>query len=440
MSRSYLFPLPVLRERVRVRVLTFTLGIIAILASASLATAQDAVKGPADKEAAELKALLDESSRPDPNRPMSVKDSIRRGVEYLVKKQNEDGSWGVATETRGFEVFSMVPGTHDGMRVATTALCVMALREASEAGYDVPDWREAHRRGVEHLIEKGEARRDMGMLLYNVWAHKYGLQALSIEMQRTTDPQLKARLRKAAEYQLDRLVRYEVYLGGWNYYDFNAQTQRPSMEATSFGTAAGLVALWEAKRAGINVPEPMYQRALRRLEEQRMPTGAYLYSGDMRYYPMHRANRVRGSVGRTQACNFALWLCGSKKVGEKEIGEGLDMFFKEHAFIDMGRRRQFPHEAWYATAPYYYYFGHYYTGLILQKLGEEGRKEYGPRLASKIVPHQESDGSWWDYAMWGYHKPYGTAFAVMTLVRCGDEMGPLQEAKEVERQDAKPRR
>jgi hypothetical protein len=27
--------------------------------------------------------------------------------------------------------------------------------------------------------------------------------------------------------------------------------------------------------------------------------------------------------------------------------------------------------------------------------------------------------------MWGYHKPYGTAFAVMTLVRCGDDMAPL---------------
>ena len=30
---------------------------------------------------------------------------------------------------------------------------------------------------------------------------------------------------------------------------------------------------------------------------------------------------------------------------------------------------------------------------------------------------QEADGSWWDYAMWDYHKPYGTAFAVMTLLR-----------------------
>jgi hypothetical protein len=57
--------------------------------------------------------------------------------------------------------------------------------------------------------------------------------------------------------------------------------------------------------------------------------------------------------------------------------------------------------------------------LLLEKLGDvEGKQKYGSQLADVVVPHQEADGSWWDYAMWGYHKPYGTAFAVMTLLRC----------------------
>ena len=78
-------------------------------------------------------------------------------MEYLVASQNPDGSWGKATETRGFEVFHRVPGTHDGMRVATTALAVMALREVGE--------KTAHDRGVQHLVEHYEARRDDGLLL-----------------------------------------------------------------------------------------------------------------------------------------------------------------------------------------------------------------------------------------------------------------------------------
>ena len=340
-------------------------------------------------------------------------DAIRKGVDYLVKTQQPDGSWGTGLETRGYEVYHSVPGTHHGMRVATTALCVMALREAGE--------KTAHDKGLKFLVEHGEARRDHGALLYNIWAHQYALQALAQELQLKPAQQAQPaeKIRKAAEWHLDRLVRYEVYLGGWNYYDFEGHTQRPSMEATSFGTAAGLVALWEAKKAGLNVPEKLSGRAFRRLEEMRLPNGAYLYSGDMRYVPRHPANFTRGSVGRTQACNDALWLFGSKKVGEKEVRDGLEMFFREHIYIEMGRQRQYPHEAWYMTAPYYYYFGHYYTGRLLERLGPAAQKEYGPKLAEKIVAHQEPDGSWWDYAMWDYHKPYGTAYSVMTLLRCG---------------------
>lgn len=340
-------------------------------------------------------------------------DSIRRGVDFLISTQQPEGFWGTGLETRGFEVFHMVPGTHDAQRVATTALCVMALREAGA--------KEAHDKGLRWLVEHGEARRDHGMLLYNIWAHTYALQALSLELGLKPEQQAQPadKMRKAAQWHLDRLVRYEVYLGGWNYYDFDSQTQQPSMEATSFGSAAGLIALWEARQAGLDVPQKLIDRAFHRLEEMRLPNGAYLYSGDMRYRPRHPANFVRGSVGRTQSCNDALWLWNSRKVGEKEVRDGLDMFFREHVYIDMGRRRQWPHESWYATAPYYYYFGHYYTARLIERLGPEARGKYGDQLAQTIVPHQEPDGSWWDYAMWDYHKPYGTAYSIMVLLRCG---------------------
>jgi hypothetical protein len=337
----------------------------------------------------------------------AITAAIDRGVDFLVRTQNPDGSWGTGLETRGFEVYSMVPGSHDAFRVATTALCVMATREA---GADA-----AHDRGLEYLLQHGEARRDAGPLLYNIWAHTYATQALAEELKlRPNDP----RLRKAAEWQIDRLKRYETHIGGWNYYDFEAQTRIPSMGPTSFGTAAALVALHAAREVGLDVPQPMIDRAIRRLEEMRLASGAYLYSSDLKYMPRHPANRVRGSIGRTQSCNVALWMWDSKQLDETEIREDLQNFFDEHQYIEMGRKRQWPHESWYATAPYYYYFGHYYAGRLLEMIGPSVRSEYGPLLAEQIVPKQDSDGSWWDYAMWDYHKPYGTAFAIMTLMRC----------------------
>jgi hypothetical protein len=340
------------------------------------------------------------------DRQAQINRAIDRGVEFLVKSQQPDGSWGTGRVTRGFEVYSMVPGSMDAFRVGTTALCVMALKEAGE--------KEAHDKGLEYLIHYGEARRDSGDLLYNTWAHTYALQALAIEMRDNKSPELA----KAAAWHLDRLQRYETYMGGWNYYDFDVGSATPSMEPTSFGTAAGLVALWEAKQAGLNVPQRMIDRAIHRMVEMRLPNGAYLYDVGARYIPRSVFNLPRGSVGRTQACNFSLLVWANPKIGQKEIMQGMELFEKEHDFLQMGRQRPLPHDSWYATAPYYYYFGHYYAARLVEGLSGEAKEKYGKVVADGVLKYQESDGSWWDFPMWDYHKPYGTAFAVMTLRRC----------------------
>ena len=339
-----------------------------------------------------------------------IHQAVKRGVEFLVKTQRPDGAWGAGTVTRGFEVVASVPGSHDGFRAATTALCVIALREAGEKA--------AHDRGLEYLLARGDSRRADGMLIYNTWGNIYVTQALSIELQHTSDPRLRQRIKQAAQKQIARLEEYETYVGGWNYYDFEAQTKQPSMGPTSFGTAAGLVALWDARRAGLEVPQRMIDLAMHRLGECRLPNGAFLYGSDYKFIPRLPANMPRGAIGRDQPCNYALWLWNSKEVGPDQARDGLKYFFKEHEFIDMGRKRQFPHESWYQTAPYYYYYDHYYAALLIQKLGPNAH-EFAAKLADEtILPYQEQDGSWWDFAMWDYHKPYGTAFAIMSLLRC----------------------
>lgn len=357
-----------------------------------------------------------DTTQPVAERPLDR--AIAEGVAFLLKSQNPDGSWGTGLQTRGTEIYSMVPGSHDAYRDGTTALCVMALREALADRPD-PAVAAAHSRGVKYLAEQADARRDSGPLLYNIWAHIYGLQALAIEMRHNSDPAL----RSAALRELKKLQRYETYVGGWNYYDFAAQTQSPSLEPTSFGTAAGLVALHEARQSGIPVPQRMIDLAVRRVEECRLPDGAYLYDSGGRYIPSRAFNRIGGSAGRMQSCNFALWLWGSPRVGEKESADGLRLMFENHKWLDMGRKRPYPHEAWYFNSGYYYYFGHYYAARIIEKLPpSQSRAEFARELVSHVAPYQEADGSWWDYAMWDYHKPYGTAYAVMTLLRCREAM------------------
>jgi len=148
----------------------------------------------------------------------------------------------------------------------------------------------------------------------------------------------------------------------------------------------------------------------------RNPDGSYLYGSDFRYHPRHLANRDKGSLGRTQSGNYALALWNEGGIDEKAIRDGLERLFREHRFIEIGRKRPVPHEAWYFTAGYYYYFGHYYAALLIDGLAD--KKDYREQLKSFILPHQEPDGSWWDFHLYDYGKPWGTAYAMMPLLRC----------------------
>jgi len=52
-----------------------------------------------------------------------IDDAIEEGVDYLVRTQSPDGSWGQGRETTDFDVMASVPGSHDAFQVGTTALC-----------------------------------------------------------------------------------------------------------------------------------------------------------------------------------------------------------------------------------------------------------------------------------------------------------------------------
>jgi len=334
----------------------------------------------------------------------SISGAIDDGVDFLVDSQSPDGSWGVGKDTTDHDVMASVPGSHDAFRTGATALCVMALREAGE--------RRASTRGLKYLVAYDGPRRATRAEIYNIWAHFYALEALSRAWAEDKVEAYKA----AAERHLKKLEAYETYVGGWNYYDFVYGTQKPSMEPVSFGTATALVSLHEARKAGIAVPEPLITRALSRLREMKNPDGGFLYGSDFRYVPHHFANRSSGSLGRTQSCYYALRLYNDGKVNDQEIREGLERLIRDHRFIEIGRKRPMPHEAWYFTAGYYYYYGHYYAAKLIEGLPD--KCDYRERLSSFILPHQEPDGSWWDFHLYDYGKPYGTAFAIMALLRC----------------------
>ena len=370
---------------------------------------------PAKEAAAESKPNL----HPGPPRDVTADElnaAIQRGIDYLVKDQNRDGSWGSAERTKDLNIIAGI-GSHHAFRTATTALCVAALIEADDGTTEA---RLAIERGEAFLFEQLPlVRRDDPMLIYNVWTHAHGIQTLARMYARLPDD--AARREKIAALirdQYERLQKYESAEGGWGYYDFEVGTQRPASSSTSFVNAAVLVAFDEARRIGVDPPKRLADRGVLMLKAQQKPDFTYLYGTYLRNKPMHPVNLPGGSLGRSQACNLALRLWGDKSITDDVMKEWLDRLITRNGWLDMGRKRPVPHESHFAVAGYFYYFGHYYAARTIPVLPDADRNFYRNHLALILMKLQEKDGSWWDYPLYNYHQQYGTAFALMSLHQC----------------------
>ena len=346
-----------------------------------------------------------------------IRGAIDRGVKFLLQDQNSNGSWGSATRTKNLNIFAPVPGAHHAFRAATTSLCISALIELNS---DDPE--------VEKSIDRAEAwmlehlkrlRRATGDAIYNVWGHAYSIQALvRMHGRHEGEPELQQQIVELIESQFDKLSRYESVDGGWGYYDFRYQAQKPTSDSISFVNGTVLIAFAEAKAIGVDPPERIVKRAVAALLRQQKPDFSYLYGEYLQYQPMRGINRPGGSLGRSQCCNCALRMWGDDEITDKVLKNWLYRLYVRNGWLDIGRKRPVPHESWMQVAGYFYYYGHYYAGLCLEMLPSEERGPYQGMLAKLIVDRQEKDGSWWDYPLYDYHQPYGTGFALMSLLRC----------------------
>ncbi|OUU29352.1 MAG: hypothetical protein CBC04_00065 [Verrucomicrobia bacterium TMED44] len=348
--------------------------------------------------------------------PSEIKDRLEKGCEFLLNKQNKDGSWGSARQTKGLNIFAPVPGSHRAFRLAVTALSISALLEIKA---DDKKYSKCIELGESYLIEKlPQLRRASPMALYNVWSHSYGLQALSRMLNSAENMRQKNKILEVMAQQVRMLETYESVDGGWGYYDFNAQTKQPSGSSISFVNATALVGLKEAKIAGVAVSEKLVKRALDAIQRQRLPDHSYLYGEYLKYRPRSGINRPAGSLGRSHACNYALQIWGDESVTDEIHKLCLDRLIKRNGWLDVARKRPIPHESWFAVAGYFFYYGHLYAAFCIDTLPLEDQPKYQKQLGNILAPLQEKDGSWWDFPFYDYHQQYGTAMALLSLKRC----------------------
>jgi len=254
--------------------------------------------------------------------------------------------------------------------------------------------------------------------LFNVWGHAYGLEAMLVMLQRYPDNESRqAEIRKVINRQIRLLGRFQSLRGGWGYYTWH-RASHPSYHATSFMTAAVLVALHHAQEAGLTVPHKTTMLATRALKMARHPDGGFDYTVRFQSWPVRLPNRPPGALARTQACNVALYLYGDKHITLPVIRAWLNRFVARHGWLDIPRKTVNPHMGHFSNAGYYYYFGHYYASLGIELLPPEQRTDLQQHLARILIDRQEGDGSWFDFPLFDYDHYYGTAFALLVLDRC----------------------
>jgi hypothetical protein len=365
--------------------------------------------------------LAEVAPRVDAVEPVAAAEleaAIERGVAYLIGEQRADGSWGSADNTKGgIDIYAPPPGAHHAFRSAVTGLCVSALVEADSGTADVAAGID---RGTDWLLARlPRLRRASPDAIYNVWGHAYGIEALALVLPRHAgDPVRQAAIRECIASQVELLDRYESVNGGWGYYDFQIGARKPAASPNSFTTATVLLALADARDAGVDVPQHLIDRGLAAIHRQTRPDRSYLYGEYFKYRPAHPINRPGGSLGRAHACHAALRRFGDPDVTDAAIKAWLDRLIARNGWLDLGRKKPIPHESWFAVAGYFFYYGHFYAAECLSLVPEAERPVLRDQLARIMLPLQEPAGCWWDYPFYDYHMQYGTAFAVRTLVRC----------------------
>ena len=351
---------------------------------------------------------------------------LDRALAFLVNTQGTDGHWGSGAMEGLLDSGYAVTSWKD-WQIGAHGLALMALMESPET----PERRAVLEKGLQWMLAVDDPKRGNAWDDDTVWAALYtyiALERAAVDP-RFQSPAWRQKIDGRAGLALKFLAEHQVPLGGWGYYDFPYPTETPKW-ATSFATACVVPALNDGLKLGWKVDRPMLDRARDYVRSCALPNGAYEY--DLNPIPRisggEMINNVKGSLGRIQVCNWALAATGEKSVTADKLREGLSAFFEEHKFLDVARMRPIPHEAFYANAGYFYFFGHYYCAQVINLLPQAEREAWHAKLRPHLAKALRDDGSTSDYHIQSWSVTAGTSFAAMALA-LGLHPNPVVEAK-----------
>jgi len=290
--------------------------------------------------------------------------AIARGLAFLGKRQNEDGSFGT-NDFRG--------------NVAICALGGMAFL----ANGSMPD-RGPHGEHlsrcvnfiVHHAQESGFICARDGASRGPMYGHGFATLFLAEVLGMSRNDEVRVALTNAVRLIGD----VQNHEGGWRY-----DPRRHDADISV--TVCQVMALRAARNAGIFVPNETVEQAVAYVRRCQNSDGGFSYQA---------ADRDDSDFPRSAAALVALFSAGIYE-GD-EIRQCLDFLM------------QFPPRAHDSTQQYYYY-GHYYAVQAMWQAGGKYWRTWYPAIRDVLLDQQRQDGAWYDTI----NPEYGTSMAVLTL-------------------------
>ncbi len=339
-------------------------------------------------------------------KPSRVRQAEQDAIGYLLSQQRPNGSWISPAEVHRFS--DDIPNEFTD---AITAICGQGLLpHRDKAGVT-----ETLHKAVDFLVKTGEKRKAAEnkayFMDYTVWRNAYVLWFFS-DCIRAGLFEMEELEPAMAEFVPEIRDRQKPG-GGWSYYVTAERSNagQPSKQSNSFITAAAVVALLEAREAGVEVPEEMTDAALGCLERMANPDGTFEYFLFHDREDAPRNTHPAGAAGRAPLCAYALYKGGRGSLDA--LRKGLKLFMEYRHTYAKEHGKSLMHAGAHTQGSHYLMFDYAFAAATVRALPEKERGKYRKPLLEQILGARTEEGSYIDNPLIGRH--YGTGMALVAF-------------------------
>jgi squalene cyclase len=326
------------------------------------------------------------------------REAVERGLAYLAKEQQADGSWHAKV---GYKLNEGYEYTASGRsHIGVTALAGMAFL----AGGHLPG-RGKYGPQIEKALDFVLSRvREDGYITASgsrMYSHAFATLFLAEIYGMTHRENVRRKLQEAVDF----IVKSQNAQGGWRYEPYAQESDMSIVVCQVLGLRA-------ARNIGIRVPRSTVDRAARYVVDSAITersargfhAGRFTLGDDIGSFQYQREGGSRSSFPLTAAGVTALHGVGI--YSDQAIERGFEFLVREHSRFNRhwGQRED---------GHYFFWYGHYYAVQAFYTRGDPYWRPYFEELRSVLLGMQEADGSFPNSV--GPGDVFGTAVGCLIL-------------------------